>query len=269
IQPESDSAVCPVGAMRALKPDPFGPVFRSAPDRRLSRQGLVWIVTNGVEAAGIDPTSITGGLPRLNGGERRELSSHLTRGPAADVRDRALITNLYWGCFRASELVERTWRQARFVEQGIEWRIPRAKTDQDGAGVTIGVPRHANPWLCPVLALDEWKSTLQTLVGRPIGPNDPIFPTLDRRSRLTGPMRRDAANDAVKRAAARAGLTGDFGSHSLRSGFTTDAIDAGAKREHVQHHGRWKNTRSLDPYYRKTNTWGETNPAVHLANSAD
>ncbi|MGH9212456.1 MAG: hypothetical protein ACRD2C_17540 [Acidimicrobiales bacterium] len=32
-----------------------------------------------------------------------------------------------------------------------------------------------------------------------------------------------------------------------------------------QHHGRWRNIRSLDPYYRKTSTWGTTNPATPLA----
>ncbi|HYZ97486.1 MAG TPA: hypothetical protein VE575_01975, partial [Acidimicrobiales bacterium] len=37
IPPETDSSICPVGAMRALGPEPFGPVFRSAPHQRLSR----------------------------------------------------------------------------------------------------------------------------------------------------------------------------------------------------------------------------------------
>jgi integrase len=79
----------------------------------------------------------------------------------------------------------------------------------------------------------------------------------------------DAANDAVKRAARRIGLTGDFGSHSLRTGFTTDAIDAGVPREHVQHHGGWKNAKSLDNYIRKSSTWGDTNPALRLVHTTN
>lgn len=82
---------------------------------------------------------------------------------------------------------------------------------------------------------------------------------------LTDPVHRDAINDIVRRAAQRAGLIGDYGSHSPRAGFTTDCIDAGITREQVQHHGRWTNIRSLDPYYRKTSTWGPTNPATQLA----
>lgn len=270
IPPETDSSICPVGAMRALGPEPFGPVFRSAPDQRLSRNGLIWILHNAIDQTDIHPAAPTGGLPRLSAADRSRLSTQLTAGPAIDIRDRALITNLYWGCFRASELIERTWNQARFVDQGIEWKIPKTKTDQHGAQPrTTGVPRHPDPWLCPALALQEWRTTLERLLGRRLTPTDPIFPTLDRRTRLTIPMSVDAANDAVKRATGRIGLTGDFGSHSLRTGFTTDAIDAGAPREHVQHHGGWKNAKSLDNYIRKSSTWGDTNPALHLVQATN
>lgn len=121
-----------------------------------------------------------------------------------------------------------------------------------------------HPWLCPVLALEEWRATLEGLLGRPIRGNDPIFPTLDRRTRLTSKMSVQAANVAVQLAAARIGLDGDFGSHSLRAGFTTDALDAGSTRENVQHHGGWKNVKSLDSCVRKSPTWAHTNPALVL-----
>jgi site-specific recombinase XerD len=78
---------------------------------------------------------------------------------------------------------------------------------------------------------------------------------------------RDGAAQIVKRAAAVAGLAGNYASHSLRVGFVTDALDAGASREQVQRHGRWSNIRSIDPYYRKTEVWGRNNPSQRLAGS--
>jgi integrase len=265
IPAEPDSAICPVGAMRALAPDAFGPVFRSAPDRRLTRQAIVALINQTVRAAGLTPVATIAGSPKLDVDGRAQLAAHLTQPAPVDVRDRAVITNLYWGCFRGSELAAMRWRHADVVEAGIEWHVPKAKTDQHGEGHTVGVPRHPNPWLCPVLALGDWRTTYETLLDRPVAPNDPVFPTLDRRTRLTAPMHRDALNDIVQRATQRVGLVGDYGSHSPRAGFTTDCIDAGIPREHIQHHGRWNNIRSLDPYIHKTRTWGTTNPAIRLA----
>jgi integrase len=265
VPPEADSAICPVGAMRVLAPDRFGPVFRSAPDRRLTRQGITRLVERAIDATGLAPVATIAGFPKLDPPGRARLAAHLARPADVDVRDRAVITNLYWGCFRGSELAAMRWRHTLVVDAGIEWRVPKAKNDQAGEGKTVGVPRHPNPWLCPVLALGEWRSAYETLLGRPVTAGHPVFPTLDRRTRLTDPIHRDAINDIVRRAAGRAGLVGDYGSHSPRAGFTTDCIDAGITREHVQHHGRWTNIRSLDPYYRKTSTWGRTNPAARLA----
>jgi integrase len=218
-----------------------------------------------------DPISLMVRSRRSGGavGHRASLAAHLIQPDPLDLRDRAIITNLYWGCFRGSELAAMRWRHATVVDAGIEWSVPKAKNDQFGNGNTVGVPRHPNPWLCPVLALEDWRSAYETLTGRTPRPNDPVFPTLDRRTRLTTAMHRDAINDVVQRGAARAGLDGDYGSHSPRAGFTTDCIDAEIPREHVQRHGRWRNIRSLDPYIRKTSTWGRTNPALRLAQHDD
>lgn len=81
-------------------------------------------------------------------------------------------------------------------------------------------------------------------------------------------LTRDGAAQVVKRAAQVAALDGNYASHSLRAGFVTDALDAGATREQVQHHGRWANVRSIDPYYRKTDMWGKNNPSKRLSRGA-
>lgn len=92
-----------------------------------------------------------------------------------------------------------------------------------------------------------------------------MFPTLDRRTRLSTAMHRDAINDIVRRAAARAGLVGDYGSHSPRAGFTTDCIDADIPASTSNTTAAGATSAASTPYVRKTSTWGGTNPAIRLA----
>jgi integrase len=270
IRPNTPRGICPVAAMTGLCTDlpPAGPVFAGAAGR-LTLDGVVWIVTTLVRRAGIQPANVDRRLPRLTAEQRLALTATLGRPTDADVRDRAIITALYWGCFRGEELAATRRHQLHFVDQGIEWTLPRAKNDQHGRGQVRGVPRHPDPWICPVTALTDWTDRLQRLLGRPLQPSDPLFPSLSRPGAYDTPLSRESISDIVKAAATRAGITGDFGSHSLRAGFTTDALDDGAPREQVQTYGGSKNNNSLDSYYRRTRIWGTTNPANRLARLED
>ena len=258
---------CPARALAAMAPGPFGPIFRSAPDRRLTRQGVLKIVRNAIATAGLaSRVTSTSGLPKLDDVEDRARLATQVGAPApADVRDIALIANLYWGAFRGSELVAMRWGDCRTVDQGVEWVVRRAKNDQLGRSETVGAARHPNPLLCPAAALAEWRAVLGGLLGRDVRDGDPVFLRLDRELDRPVPLTRDGASQIVKRAARSAGLTGDHASHSLRAGFVSDALDAGATREQVQRHGRWAAVKSIDSYYRKTNTWGRNNPSQRLA----
>jgi integrase len=229
----------------------------------------VWVTTSLLRQAGIDPQRIDRRLPRLDVEQRLQLAAAVHAPGNDDIRDRAIITSLYWGCFRGEEVAATRWHQLHRVDAGIEWTLPRAKNDQHGQGSTRGLPANPDPWVCPVTAIDEWAQRLQQLLGRPLQPGDPLFPALHRPGRYTKPISREAIADIIQRAASRAGLTGDYGSHSPRSGFTTDALDHGAKREHVQTYGGWQNAKSLDSYYKRTATWGATNPASRLARLDD
>lgn len=159
-----------------------------------------------------------------------------------------------------------TWADARVVDQAVEWRVRHAKNDQLGKGEIVGAARNPNPLLCSAAALSEWRAACLTLLGRRINTDDPIFIRLDRQVEApVESLTRDGAAQVVKRAAKSAALDGNYASHSLRAGFVTDALDAGATREQVQRHGRWANVRSIDPYYRKTDIWGLSNPSQRLS----
>lgn len=269
IEPNTDvPGACPVRALHELAPDPFGPVFRSSAGQRLSRQGVMKIVRTAVTAASLAGAAKHDGLPRLiDPQDRARLANHVSRPDIADLRDLALILNLYWGAFRGSELVAMTWGDARIVVRGVEWCVRQAKNDQLGKGEIVGAAGNPNPLLCPAVALTEWRSTCAERLGRELGDDDPVFIRLDRQLDELEPITRDGAAQIVKRAATAAGLDGNYASHSLRAGFVTDALDAGATREQVQRHGRWTNIHSIDPYYRKTEVWGRNNPSQRLAGS--
>ncbi|HEX4868350.1 MAG TPA: tyrosine-type recombinase/integrase [Acidimicrobiales bacterium] len=269
LEPDTDvRGACAVRGLLELAPDGFGPVFRSAVGQRLSRQGVMKIVRTAIASAGLAGTAVADGLPRLaEAQDRARLANHVSRPESADVRDLALILNLYWGAFRGSELVAMTWSDARIVERGVEWRVRHAKNDQLGKGEIVGAARNPNPLLCPAAALADWRSACAELLGRELRDDDPVFIRLDRQLDDLEPITRDGAAQIVKRAAVAAGLEGNYASHSLRAGFVTDALDAGATREQVQRHGRWSNIRSIDPYYRKTEVWGRNNPSQRLAGS--
>lgn len=259
-------AACPVRALTDLHPDRFGPLFRSATGARLSRQGVLKIVRSAVQAAGFGTAAVPDGLPRLQHAQHRaELAQHVSGQQASATRDLALVLNLYWGAFRGSELVAMTWADAHEVEQGVEWRVRSSKSDQLGHGEIVGAARNPNPLLCPAASLAQWRATLTGLLGRPPAQDEPVFVPLDGALHHLEALTRDGAAHAVKRAASAAGLVGNYASHSLRAGFVTDALDAGATREQVQRHGRWTNVSSIDPYYRKTQVWGANNPSSRLA----
>lgn len=137
------------------------------------------------------------------------------------LRDRALLLLGFAAALRRSELVDLNVNDLEFVPEGLRLTIGRSKTDQEGAGAEISVPRGNK--LRPVDALEAWLKASKIKDG-------PIFREIDRhgnlgRRALSG---RSVAR-IVKRAAAAAGLNPKiFAGHSLRAGFVTSSLAAGA-----------------------------------------
>src|SRR5258705_636085 len=116
----------------------------------------------------------------------------------AGLRDRALLLLGFAGAFRRSELVALDVADLWETETWLLVTIRRGKTDQEGAGRTIAIPR--GDVACPVKALRAWLDAAAIDAG-------PIFRPIDRggtgrRPRLTC---RSVAN-FVKADAARAGV---------------------------------------------------------------
>ena len=159
-------------------------------------------------------------------GVRPQAKTALTRDPLTallatctdglkGVRDRALLLFAFAsGGRRRSEVAGARMEHLEKVDaQTYLYRLGQSKTDQAGTGTQADAVK-------PVVgaaatALSAWLSASGVTSG-------PIFRRIYK-SRPGGPLSGQAVWLIVKRRAALAKLEGDFGAHSLRSGFVTEA----------------------------------------------
>lgn len=190
-----------------------------------------------------DPT-VDEGVRLVMGGIRRELGTRpakkapvmldeLRRMVAAlpdtlaGKRDKALLLVGFGGAFRRSELVGLDVADIR-LNGKLVITVKRSKTDQEGAGRTKVIPALADETLCPVKALRAWLDAADIKSGA-------IWRQVDkwghlRDNRLTA----QSVALTVKAAAERAGLEArQFAGHSLRSGFITEAANAGVESRDI------------------------------------
>jgi site-specific recombinase XerD len=144
------------------------------------------------------------------------------------LRDRALILLGYAGAFRRSELVSLAVADLSFTRDGLTIALRRSKTDQMGAGRTIGVPYGSNPDTCPVRTLQAWIEEASITSGL-------LFRSVSRHGEVqpSGLSPIDVAR-VVKKLAERAGLDPKkYAGHSLRSGHATSAAIGGASERSI------------------------------------
>ncbi len=87
--------------------------------------------------------------------ELRTVLGHISEDPRG-LRDRALLLLGFAGGFRRSELVAVDIADVVFSSEGVAVTLRRSKTDPEGQGRKIGIPRGARPETCPVRALAAW-----------------------------------------------------------------------------------------------------------------
>ena len=137
------------------------------------------------------------------------------------IRDRALLALGFAGAFRRSELVALDMADLTEVPDGLRIMIRRSKTDQEGAGQEVAIPRGHH--IRPVETLQAWLAAAGITEG-------PVF----RQVTQTGQVSEMALGDdgyvkAIKKRAAAAGLDpAGFSGHSMRAGFLTSAREHGA-----------------------------------------
>ncbi len=220
------------------------------------------------KASGFDPPTAHGVVRDVERGYRRKLGvaqqqkTALVRDPLLVVlapipddlrglRDRALILVGWAAALRRSELAALEIRDLVFEREGVVVEIRRSKRDQEGEGEEVAIAFAAEPTQCAVRALQAWLAAAALAEGN-------VFRSIDRHGTIGTNLSPWAIGEIVKTRVAIAGLVGDFGAHSLRSGFATSAARGGFGEAAIMKHGRWKSVAVARRYIRAGNRWDES-----------
>lgn len=187
------------------------------------------------KAAGFEPpTNVEGvratlrGIRRMRGRKpvrKRPATAELLEQALAALpdslrgkRDRAVLLVGFSAARRRSEIVALTTDDVEFFPKGMLVHIGRSKTDQEGKGQIVPVPR--GNLLRPVDALEAWLEAAEITSG-------PLFRQIDRHGNLGDDALCDRTVARIVKAAF--GPLGvdvrDFSGHSLRAGFVTSSLD--------------------------------------------
>jgi integrase len=179
----------------------------------------------------------------------RKIIEHLPAG-LIGARDRALLLVGFAGGFRRSELAGLTFADATFTDDGLIVLLRYSKTDQEGKGRKVAIPRGAHPDTCPVRSLREWISIARIDAG-------PLFRGVSRHGVLGGEaLNKDSIGLIVKRAAEQAGYDPTtLAGHSLRAGLATQAALNGATELTIMKQTGHRSLAMLRRYIRDGDLW--------------
>lgn len=214
-------------------------------------------------SAGHEPPTNAEGVKQVMRGIRRQLGNTPNRkAPAtaaaiagmlaqlpdnlAGLRDRAMLLIGLAAALRRSELVALNVADVEIVADGAHINIGHSKTDQEGRGEIISVPR--GRVLKPIDALEAWLAAAKIQAG-------PIFREVDQHGHVgSKALATRSVARIVKRAARAAGLDEKiFSGHSLRAGFVTSALEDGVDILKVMKITRHADARTLRIYDRRAN----------------
>jgi integrase len=190
----------------------------------------------------------TKGKAPLLAGDIRRLLAACPNG-LLGARDQALLLVGYAGAFRRSELAQIDLGRTTLYKDGILITFPTSKSDQEGEGSEVAIPRGLHAETCPVLALETWLDRARITSG-------PVFRGVDRHGRVSPHgLNSDSIARILKRAARRAGFQtaeiAQVAGHSLRAGYVTQALLTNKIPEAgIMLHVRQKSSATLRGYHR-------------------
>ena len=161
------------------------------------------------------------------------------------MRDRALLLLGFAGAFRRSELVGLDVDNLTQRDEGLSILIPSSKTDQEGIGQVVAIPRVPDSPYCPVRGVLDWLVVAAISSG-------PVFRRVNRGD-MVGESRLTAQSVAliIKALAAKVDLDpARYAGHSLRSGFLTSAAHNRASIFKMADQSRHKSLDVLREYVR-------------------
>ena len=158
------------------------------------------------------------------------------------TRDRALMLVGFITGMRRSELEYLEWEHIQFAEEGATIFIPKSKTDQSMEGQYVAIPRVEglrDMAMCPVWALQQWEDCADA-------------------HRIDSAYVFDCSGKTINRVVQRqvAKFLGDdyvdYGAHSFRSGYVTEAHRAGGRLEDIMSQTRHVSRDVAQSYIQQT-----------------
>lgn len=171
------------------------------------------------------------------------------------LRDASLLLLGFAGAFRRSELVSLDVNDVEFSDAGMLVRLRRSKTDQEGHGRLVAIPR-VRGQCCPTRKLEEWLKESGISGGA-------IFRRFNRYDQLQ-PARLSAPSVAliVKHRTEALGLdSSQYSGHSLRAGFATNAANTGASTASIRGQTGHKSDAMVNRYIRNSQSF--TDNPIH------
>jgi site-specific recombinase XerD len=224
-------------------------------------------------AAGFDSPTRTPAIRAVIAGIRRSIGvAPVRKAPATaeaisamlgddptslrEFRDRALIALGFAGALRRSELVGLNVEDLEDTPEGVFIHIRRSKGDQEGQGQIVAIPFGAA--IRPVRCVKDWIEASGITSGA-------IFRSLRKGGKIGGRLSSSAVATIIKNRAYAIGLDDKvFAGHSLRSGFVTSALSAGADILRVMDVTRHRQVNTLKVYDRRAKAFQDHAGAAFL-----
>lgn len=149
-------------------------------------------------------------------------------GPIAAARDKVLLLIGFAGAMRRSELAAMRVEDLNWHKRGLTIKIPKSKTDQTSQGREIEIQWGANDRTCPLLALEDWLKIARIENGF-------VIRSVGQYGSVGKGMHPDSIGKRVKDLVRRARIANpkEYGGHSLRAGFVTEASANGATNDQI------------------------------------
>ena len=167
-------------------------------------------------------------------------------------RDRALLLLGFTGAFRRSELVALNVEDCAPGPGGLVVTVRRGKTDQEGQGRPVGIPRGTGRATCPVWALERWREAAGIEAGA-------IFRVMNRHGQvLAKRLSGEGVALIVKRHVEQLGFDpAAFAGHSLRAGLATSAAAAGKSERAIMNQTGHRSVTTVRRYIRDGSVFRE------------
>lgn len=186
------------------------------------------------------------------------------------LRDAAILVLGWASALRRSELVALNNSDLDISDKGMLVKIRRSKTDQEGNGKIIAIPRMdktknpMNPF-CPVEIVEKWIARKNSN-----NPDNPLFVSIGARGKNAWFWKSDRRlpdrmiSNIVKKYAILAGIPAkNISAHSLRRGLATEAASRNVPERIIARHTRHASLVVLRQYIDEGTIWNE-NPLTSI-----